>query len=229
MKFKLIAYILSLFLFIGGAGVGTYMLLTDDGSPINNNVAFNIETETAFCEVTGKVYVGQKALDEKKAHSTYSASYTEQDYYSGVAPSFDSWGLGTINFSNGSVGMDNEIDIICFEISIKNLNNTSDNNNVALGVSLSDIAIHEEVVNNEKINYFYTRLYGEGIYNFFSNDPSIIIKAGTVQGNKLAIDVPKQIKEGESLTIYIAFIKNTRTSSFEFKNNIKINIRGLME
>ena len=29
------------------------------------------------------------------------------------------------------------------------------NNNISLGVSLSDIAIHEEVVNNEKINYFY--------------------------------------------------------------------------
>lgn len=231
MKRKIIIYSVILLLFVTFVGVGAVALVTGQNYN-NNNVDFNLENETAYCEITGKVFVGQNAINSNTPYKEYSDSYTEQDYFSSTPKVIDAWSVGPINFVDGEGDSELEVDIIRFVITIKNINDVNDAKDIALGVSLSDVAVHEIVENNNVNNYFYTKITykiddGDEIIKF-NNGPEETVKTPYVSGHSVVnIANIQEVPENSTLKIVLEYKRNTKTKDINAVNNIKVNISGI--
>ncbi len=233
MKRKIIIYSVILLLFVTFIGIGAVALITGQNYN-NNNVDFNLENETAYCEITGKVFVGQNAINSNTPYKEYSDSYTERDHFSSTTNVIDGWSVGPINFVDGEGDPELEVDVIRFVITIKNINDTNDANNIALGVSVSDVAVHEIIENNKVNNYFYTKITykiddGEEIIKF-NNGPEETVKTPYVSGhNVVNIANIQEVSENSTLQILLEYRRNTKTKDINAVNNIKINISGIQK
>lgn len=218
-KKRVIFYSIILLVLVVFVGVGVIGFISKDTYK-NNNITFVVDSLKAYSRIQGKYYYNGQELTNK----AYDEKYTEEDEYSkDGTKSFKQWDIGESAFTG-----ETNTETFSYEITITNLNREH-----ALAITLSDVAVGEDLVYSQKEVYFYTtiayQLSGQSSQVMFSNveGQEINYSLFTLGTKKVAISTPQQIGVNQSLTITIQIQRKTKVNSFDFVNNFKINLSAL--
>ena len=215
-KKKLLFYISIMVVLIAFLTVGVVSFLVGDTYK-NNNIVFYLDSTNAYSRIQGKYFYN----NEEQIEKAYDQSYTEEDELSknGVR-NFETWDIGISSFTGQT-----DFEEFKYEIVITNLNN-----NNPINISLSNVAVGEQIKNNEKIILFYTtityQMGNEAPTVMFSNKEGSEVNYGLyAQGTKsVSLSDKKQIDIEKSLKITVQIERKTKVESFTIDNNMQINL-----
>lgn len=213
MKKKIIYYSILLALLTVAVGFGMYNIVASTNYK-NNRVSFKVNNDDAFFQASGTYYYG--AVDEPT--STYvGAKYSQEDYYNGVTPEFATWDLGTSEFVYDSTNSKNNVTVLKYIVTIKNINTER-----ILKVDMKGVAVHSDA---HFITTISCKLGSNQDQLVFCNDPDSSANLNIYNSNNDYVDITnKQIASGETVQFTISFELNTKTKQFTLDNNVSFEL-----
>jgi len=187
----------------------------------NNDVIFQINNSQAYFAVEGHFFYGENDYKIGKAYSTYSDSYTVDDYYSDKRKEFQPWNIGKTEFIIDDYHPENNIKKLYYNIKVDSLNPVND-----LYIKLSGIAFNPAGDFTTEIIYHVDGQQPEVVFN---NDPQ-----NSVNTNKYAyentVNIYDELKlaPNDSANIMIVYTLVNKVNPINARNNILFEI-GLME
>jgi len=187
----------------------------------NNDVSFKINHSQAYFSVDGKFFLGEKDFNNNITHSTYSDSYTIDDYYSNEEKKLKTWNVGLTPFYIDDENPENSIREMYYKITLHNLNEVND-----LYFKISGVAV------DSALNFLTKIIYtsqGESEKIIYSNDPLNNINTNKYgsSSNYINITDEEKINVGGNVEILIIFSLNNKVNPINAKNNMVVEV-GLL-
>lgn len=218
MKRKIIIYSVLLGLLLIMAGVGVFDLVIKTKYK-NNEITFRVQNEDAFFVANASYYYG----DVTEATKTFNLSYSQDDYYNGKVCQGGTWNIGNSQFVYDENNSQNNITLLKYVFSIKNINDEK-----KLNVKLSNVAAN---INN----YFTTTInYKNGTNDrvMFSNNPNNEVNKSLYYNeatpNKVDISTNEYVEMGQTLEITITLELIKVAESFNISNNFSLELASVL-
>ena len=219
MKRKIIIYSVLLGLLLIMTGVGIFDLVIKTKYK-NNEITFRVQNDDVFFVANASYYYG----DVSEATKTFNLSYSQGDYYKGKVCQGGTWNIGNSQFVYDDNNPQNNITLLKYVFSIKNINDEK-----KLNVKLSNVAAN-------KNNYFITTIsYKNGTNDrvMFSNNPNNEVNKKLYYNEfttpyKVDISTNEYVKKEQTLEITITLELIKVAESFNVSNNFSLELASVL-